>query len=218
MLWGIGLNYRAHADDLNATIPDEPASFIKADHTVIGPGESIVLPVQSSRVTAEAELGLIIGEEARDVSEDKALEHLVGVCPVLDQTAEDILQRNPRFLTRAKNFPTFFSFGPCLVTIDEVIERVGSLANLTVATVKNGAVHRAALVEGMVFSPEWLVSFHSQMMPLFPGDVISSGTPGAVVIEPGDRAECRIDAVGTLVNPVKGPPNRPSGRGGSVPW
>jgi len=110
-LWGIGLNYVDHADDLAAAHPTAPASSMKGDHTIIGPGEPIILPVQSRRVTAEGELGIVIGRECRNVEEADALEHVAGVCCVLDQTAEDILQENPRFLTRAKNFPTFFAFG-----------------------------------------------------------------------------------------------------------
>ncbi|WNI16471.1 fumarylacetoacetate hydrolase family protein [Actinacidiphila sp. ITFR-21] len=203
-IWGIGLNYRAHADDLGAGYPDEPASFIKADHTVIGPGEPIPLPRQSHRVTAEAELGLVIGSYTRDVAEQDAVARLWGVCPVLDQTAEDILQRNPRFLTRSKNFPGFFSFGPGITPIGEVLARFGSLAAIEVATVRNGEVWRSGAVADMIFGPEFLVSFHSRVMPLYPGDIISSGTPGAAVIADGDTAECRIAGIGVLSNPVSG--------------
>lgn len=197
-IWGIGLNYREHADDLEAAYPDEPASFIKGDHTIIGQGEPIPLPAQSRRVTAEAELGLVIGRYCRDVAPDAALDYVWGVCPVLDQTAEDILQRNPRFLTRAKNFPGFFSFGPGIVPM----HHVGELADVRVSTVRNGQVERSNLVSNMIFDPAFLVSFHSRVMPLFPGDVISTGTPGAVVINGGDVIECRIDGIGMLENPV----------------
>jgi 2-keto-4-pentenoate hydratase/2-oxohepta-3-ene-1,7-dioic acid hydratase in catechol pathway len=201
-IWGIGLNYRAHADDLSAVHPDEPASFIKADHTVIGPGEPIPLPAQSERVTAEAELGLVIGRPTRDVTEADAIGALWGVVPVLDQTAEDILRRNPRFLTRSKNFPGFFSFGPGITPIGEVLERFGSLAAIEVATVVDGEVRRADTVAHMIFGPAHLIAFHSAMMPLHPGDIISSGTPGAAVIAAGDTAECRIPGIGVLTNPV----------------
>ena len=119
-IWGIGLNYVAHATDLTETVPDEPASFMKGDHTIIGPGDPIPLPSQSERVTAEAELGLVIGRLCRDVEPENALDHVFGVCPVLDQTAEDILARNPRFLTRSKNFPGFLSFGPAIAALSEV--------------------------------------------------------------------------------------------------
>jgi 2-keto-4-pentenoate hydratase/2-oxohepta-3-ene-1,7-dioic acid hydratase in catechol pathway len=114
-------------------------------------------------------------------------------------TAEDILQRNPRFLTRAKNFDTFFSFGPELITPDEVLD----VMRLQVGTWKNGSLHRENLVANMAFPPHYLVAFHSNVMTLYPGDIISTGTPGAVVIEAGDMAECRIHGLGTLSNPVR---------------
>jgi 2-keto-4-pentenoate hydratase/2-oxohepta-3-ene-1,7-dioic acid hydratase in catechol pathway len=201
-IWGIGLNYVAHAGDLSESVPTEPASFIKGDHTIIGPGEPIVLPGQSKRVTAEAEIGLVIGKYCRDVSEAEALDHVFGVVTILDQTAEDILQRNPRFLTRSKNFPGFFSFGPEIVPLAEVRAKFPALGEIEVQTVHNGIVHRRNTVSNMAFSPEFLVSFHSAVMPLFPGDVISTGTPGAVVISGGDIVECRIPGIGSLRNPV----------------
>ena len=203
-IWGIGLNYSAHADDLAAPLPtQEPASFIKGDHTIIGPGQPIELPPQSERVTAEAELGLIIGRLCRNVSEADALGYDWGVCAILDQTAEDILQRNPRFLTRAKNFPTFFSFGPALVPLAEATAEI-ALPDLVVSTVRNGVVERTNSVSQMTFGPAALVSFHSQVMPLFPGDIISTGTPGAVQIRDGDVVECRITGLDALRNTVLG--------------
>lgn len=203
MIWGIGLNYVEHASDLTESVPDEPASFIKADHTVIGPGEEIPIPWQSRRTTAEAELGVVIGRYCRDVEPADALDHVGGVVPVLDQTAEDILERNPRFLTRSKNFPGFFSFGPRIVPLAEAVEAAGgSLADVEVATVINGAVHRANTVSHMRYDPAYLISFHSKVMPLYPGDIISTGTPGAVHVNPGDVVECRIPGVGVLANPV----------------
>ena len=200
---GTGLNYRAHAADLSAPVPVEPASFLKGDHTIIGSEDVIQLPEQSERVTAEAELGLIFGRECRNVSESDALQYVAGVCLILDQTAEDILQRNPRFLTRAKNFPGFFSFGPELVTIDEVLSRFGSLEKITVSTVNNGQVQASASVAEMIFSLPHLISFHSKVMPLFPGDILSTGTPGATVIKDGDLAEARIEGIGVLRNRVR---------------
>jgi 2-keto-4-pentenoate hydratase/2-oxohepta-3-ene-1,7-dioic acid hydratase in catechol pathway len=125
---GIGLNYGAHAGDLGEQAPrTSPASFIKGDHTIIGPGEPIVVPAGIGRVTAEAELGLVIGQTCYQVGVDEAMNYVAGVVPVLDQTAEAILLENPRFLTRAKNYPTFFSFGPDLITIDEVLTEAGLL-------------------------------------------------------------------------------------------
>ena len=198
-IWGIGLNYVEHAGDLSETAPsEEPASFMRPDTTIIGPDDEIVLPAQSERVTAEGELALVMGREAKDVSEEDAPLFVAGFTTVLDMTAEDILRRNPRFLTRSKSFDTFFSFGPELVTPDE-IEDVDALE---VATVLNGKVHRSNTVSNMTFPPWWLVSFHSRIMTLLPGDVISTGTPGAVIIQDGDVAECRITGFEPLSNPV----------------
>ena len=198
-IWGIGLNYVEHAGDLSEVAPaDEPASFMRPDTTIIGPGDEVVLPAQSERVTAEAELALIIGREARDVPEEDAPSVVAGFTTVLDMTAEDILRRNPRYLTRSKSFDTFFSFGPELVTPDEIED----VEALEVSTVLNGEVRRTNTVSNMTFSPWWLLSFHSRVMTLLPGDVISTGTPGAVVIEEGDVAECRISGFEPLSNPV----------------
>lgn len=199
-IWGIGLNYVEHAGDLRETAPSgEPASFMKPDTAVVGPGEEIRLPGQSGRVTGEAELGLVIGREAKNVSEGEAASVVAGLTTVVDMTAEDILQRNPRYLTRAKSFDTFFSFGPHLVTPDEVKD-VGAL---TVATVLNGKPTRVNSVSNMTFSPWFLVAFHSEVMTLLPGDVISTGTPGAVVIRDGDVVACHIEGFEPLANPVK---------------
>jgi 2-keto-4-pentenoate hydratase/2-oxohepta-3-ene-1,7-dioic acid hydratase in catechol pathway len=198
-IWGIGLNYVEHAGDLQEIAPsEEPASFMRPDTAIIGPGDEVVLPAQSERVTAEAELALIIGREAKDVLEEDAPSVVAGFTTVLDMTAEDILRRNPRYLTRAKSFDTFFSFGPELVTPDEMAD----LEALEVSTVLNGEVRRSNTVSKMTFSPWWLVSFHSRVMTLLPGDVISTGTPGAVVIQEGDVAECRITGFEPLSNPV----------------
>jgi 2-keto-4-pentenoate hydratase/2-oxohepta-3-ene-1,7-dioic acid hydratase in catechol pathway len=197
---GIGLNYREHAADLGAEQPPEPASFMKPRTTIIGPGDAIVLPRESSRVTAEAELGVIIGKRCRHVSAADADSVVFGYVPILDMTAEDILLRNPRFLTRAKSFDTFLSFGPVILTPDEI----NDLSNLTVRTVLNGAVAKSNQIRNMLFSPRRLISFHSNVMTFEPGDIISTGTPGAVPIMDGDVVECRIDGFPTLSNRVVG--------------
>lgn len=197
-IWGIGLNYVDHAADLAEKAPTEPASFMKPDTTIIGPGERIEIPVQSERTTAESELGVIIGRRCRDVEEKDAPGVIAGYTCVIDMTAEDILRRNPRYLTRSKSFDTFFSFGPVLVTPDEVPD----VMKLKVATVINGKVHRENTVSNMTFPPYFLVSFHSKVMTMLPGDIISTGTPGAAVINDGDVVECVIDGFERLVNPV----------------
>lgn len=208
---GIGLNYRAHAGDLGAVAPrTTPASFFKADHTIIGPGEAIVVPDAIGKITAEAELGLVIGRDCYQVDSDHALDYLAGVVPILDQTAEEMLLENPRFLTRVKNYPTFLSFGPVIITMDEVRAAFPDLAQLPVATVHNGQVHRADVVAGMMFSPAELLSFHSHVMPFHVGDILSTGTPGAVGITGGDTVACDLGGLTLLSNPVVNGPSLPS--------
>jgi 2-keto-4-pentenoate hydratase/2-oxohepta-3-ene-1,7-dioic acid hydratase in catechol pathway len=197
-IWGIGLNYKEHAADLRENTPDEPASFMKPRTTIIGHGDAIRLPQQSKRVTAEAELGVIIGKRCKNISESEAESVIFGYVPVLDMTAEDILQRNPRFLTRAKSFDTFFSFGPIIMTSEEIPDP----QELSIDTVLNGQVAKSNKVRNMIFTLNRLISFHSQVMTLEPGDIFSTGTPGAAVIHEGDVAECRIDGFHVLRNSV----------------
>ncbi|MQA06269.1 MAG: fumarylacetoacetate hydrolase [Streptosporangiales bacterium] len=201
---GIGLNYGAHAGDLGEQAPrTSPASFLKGNHTIAGPDEPIRRPGGIGTVTAEAEVGLVIGRPCYRVSVDEAMSYVAGICAVLDQTAEGVLLENPRYLTRVKNYPTFFTYGPDLITLDEVDAAVGSLDDLRVSTVHNGEVHRTDTVAGMTFSPAELLSFHSHVMPFAPGDVLATGTPGAVPIQPGDRVTCVLgDGFSELTNPV----------------
>ncbi len=102
-IWGIGLNYAEHAGDLDETAPaEEPASFMRPDTTIIGPGDTIHLPEGVRRVTAEAELAVVIGRETKDISEEEAPSVVAGFTTVLDMAAEDILRKNQRYLTRAR--------------------------------------------------------------------------------------------------------------------
>jgi 2-keto-4-pentenoate hydratase/2-oxohepta-3-ene-1,7-dioic acid hydratase in catechol pathway len=199
-IWGIGLNYQEHASDLSEKAPTiEPASFMKPDTTIIGHGDYIEIPLQSKSTTAEGELGIIIGRKCKDVERKDWLSVVAGFTTILDMTAEDILRKNPRYLTMSKSFDTFFSFGSLLLTPDEIEDVMG----LNVATVINGQVHASNVVANMTFPPDLLVSFHSRIMTMLPGDVISTGTPGAVPISEGDKVECWIDGFEPLVNPVK---------------
>ena len=199
-IWGIGLNYADHARDLDASAPTfAPASFMKPCTAIIGPGDPIKIPVQSEKTTAEAELGIVIGTRCKDVAPADWMRVVAGFTPILDMTAEDILRRNPRYLTLSKSFDTFFSFGPELLTVDEVTD----VLSLTVETVRNGRVHAHNTVAHMTFTPDRLVAFHSRVMTLLPGDVISTGTPGASPIAHGDRIACRITGFQELENPVE---------------
>lgn len=198
-IWGIGLNYVDHAGDLAEKAPTVyPGNFAKFDNTIIGPNDTIMIPVQSQKTTAEGELGIIFGKKCKDVEEKDWLSVVAGFTTIIDMTAEDILRINPRYLTHVKNFDTFFSFGPELVTPDEIED----VMKLKVATVLNGEVYAQNAICNMTFPPSYLVSFHTKVATMLPGDICSTGTPRAVHIQHGDVAECRIEGFEPLKNPV----------------
>ncbi len=198
-IFGIGLNYVDHAADLAEKAPSGiPASFFKPDTAVIGPGDTIKIPLQSDGTTAEAELGVIFGKECTDVEPENWLSVVAGFTTIIDMTAEDILRKNPRYLTVCKSFESFFAFGPQLVTPDEIED----VMKLNVATIYNGKVHAQNIVSNMTFPPDFLVSFHSKVMKMYPGDIISTGTPRAVHIKHGDTVACQIDGFAPLECPV----------------
>ena len=198
-IWGIGLNYADHARDLSEKTPEEiPASFIKPDTTIIGYGEEIKIPKLSTKTTGEAELGVIIGKECKDVEKENWLDYVAGFTTIIDMTAEDILRKNPRYLTLSKSFDTFFSFGPYFYTPEEI----RNVESLEVSTVINNEVYAKNTVSNMTFPPDFLVSFHSKVMTLLPGDIISTGTPKATPLKHGDQIECRISGFEPLKNKV----------------
>ena len=212
-IFGIGLNYVDHAGDIGDAAPQGfPGSFFKMADTLIGYGDEIQLPAlkEATRTTAEAELGVIMGKQCRDVSEENWLDAVAGYTTILDMTEESILkgneyvQGNPRYLTIVKNFPTFFSFGPQFVTPDEVPD----VLRLEVQSVHNGEVYAKNVVANMTHRPARLVSLHSSIQGWYPGDVLSTGTPRAFPIADGDEAECRIVGpdgfeMAPLKNPVR---------------
>lgn len=200
-IWCIGLNYVEHAADLDEKSPDEPASFMRPAVSLRGPGDPICLPPQSTQVTGEAELAVVIGRRCKYVSREEAYGVIAGFIPAIDMTAEDILRRNPRFLTRAKSFDTFLSMGPFLVTADE-IGGPDAVRAIEVSTCLNGERRRRNIGAHMRHDVFDLISFHSKVMTWEPGDVLLTGTPGAVAIKPGDVIGCDIPGIGTLENPV----------------
>jgi len=195
-IWCIGLNYRSHAEDIQAVQPEEPGSFMKPASCMFQPGEEIILPPPhlSNDVDAEGELGVIIGKTCRFVPAGDARNVIFGYTTTLDLTALDVLRKNPRYLTRAKSFDTFFSFGPVVVTVDEIAD----VDALEVITEHNGGVCSRDFVRNMRTRPYELVRFHSDYMTLHPGDLISTGCPKGARIRPGDRVRARIEGVGTL--------------------
>jgi len=201
-IWCIGLNYRSHAEDIQAVQPEEPGSFMKPASCMFQPGGNIVLPPPhlSNDVDAEGELGVIIGKTCRFVPAAEVRDVIFGYTTTLDLTALDVLRKNPRYLTRAKSFDTFFSFGPVVVTADEIAD----VDALELITEHNGAVCSRDFVRNMRTRPFELVRFHSDYMTLHPGDLISTGCPKGARIQAGDRVRARIEGVGTLEATVTG--------------
>ncbi len=211
-IFGIGLNYVDHAGDIGSAAPTGfPGSFFKQADTLVGPGDDILIPAlkEAQKTTAEAELGIILGKDCRDVAEENWQDVIVGYTTILDMTEESILKGNdfvpgnPRYLTIVKNFPTFFSFGPQLVTPDEVPDVLA----LEVQSVNNGEVYAKNVVANMTHQPAKLISLHSSIQGWYAGDVLSTGTPRAFHIQDGDMAECRIYGpegfeMAPLLNPV----------------
>ncbi|MEU3605963.1 fumarylacetoacetate hydrolase family protein [Streptomyces sp. NPDC035033] len=199
-LWGVGLNFTRHADDLEVRQPaGTPGSYLRPASCVIGDGDTILLPRQSDRVTAEAELGVVIGRDCKDVSPEDAPSVVFGFTTVLDMTAEDAIRVNPRYIPWAKGFDTFCSLGPWVVTPDEIPD----LSAVRISTVVGGRTIASHQVSAMMRDPYWQVAHFSGGMTLEAGSVIATGTPGAGVIRDGDVVEAVVEGVGHLRNTAR---------------
>ena len=196
----IGLNYQEHASDLDTSSPNTlPVVFFKYDNVIVGNEDTIKIPIMSYKTTGEAELGIIIGKECRNIKEENWMDYVAGFTTILDMTAEDILRQNPRYLTMSKCFDTFLSFGPVVYTSDEISD----VSSIQVSTVLNNTIVASNYVSNMMFTPAFIVSFLSSLFTLKPGDIISTGTPGAVHLRNKDVLECRIEGFSSLTNYVK---------------
>lgn len=192
----VGRNYPAHAAELGNTVPSEPLLFLKPPTTLIADGQEIIYPSQSKRVDYEGELGLIIGERAKNCTPDQAETKIWGYTIANDVTARD-LQRQDSQWTRAKGFDTFCPLGPWIV------RELSAGAKLQTFLNDEDSPRQSCLLEAMVFSPAVIVAYISQIMTLLPGDVILTGTPeGIAPLQPGDRVRIEIEGIGSLENPV----------------
>jgi 2-keto-4-pentenoate hydratase/2-oxohepta-3-ene-1,7-dioic acid hydratase in catechol pathway len=203
----IGLNYRDHAIETKAPIPEEPIVFCKMPTAMIGPDEAIVLPRVSSEVDYEAELVLVIGQKMKSVSEADAATGIFGYSVGHDVSARDWQKGKPGkqwFL--GKSFDTFAPLGPAIVTADEVPDT----SRLRIQCRINGETLQDSTTQELIFKPAQLVSYISQVMTLDAGDVIYTGTPPGVgmartparFLKEGDVVEIEIESVGLLSNPV----------------
>src|SRR5215208_3450537 len=192
----VGRNYREHAAELGNKVPDEPLLFLKAPSAVIFSGEDIVLPSASQQVEHEGELGVVIGRVARKIaSHEDPLSYVRGYTCVNDVTARDLQRKDVQF-TRGKSFDTFCPVGPCIETdIDP--------ANVVVQTRLNGEVKQKGNTADMAFPVAFVIRYISEIMTLYPGDLIATGTPSGVSrMKSGDIVEVEVNGIGVLQNHV----------------
>jgi 2-keto-4-pentenoate hydratase/2-oxohepta-3-ene-1,7-dioic acid hydratase in catechol pathway len=192
----VGLNYRDHAWELGMPVPDAPVIFLKPPTTVIGPEDTILYPAASSRVDYEAELGIVIKDRVKNIRPEEAGGHILGYTCANDVTARDLQKKDGQW-SRAKSFDTFCPVGPC-------IETGINPADLLVESYLNGARMQSSRTSQFIFKADFLVSFISQVMTLYPGDLIITGTPSGIgPMKPGDTIEVRIEGIGSLKNTVQ---------------
>jgi 2,4-diketo-3-deoxy-L-fuconate hydrolase len=203
----IGLNYEDHAAETGAAIPEKPIVFAKYPNTIVGPGEPIKIPPVTREPDYEAELGVVLGRRAKNVSESEALEHVFGYLNANDVSARDLQRSEGGQWTRAKSLDTFCPIGPYLVTRDEIEDP----QDLSIRCILNGEVMQDGSTSKMIFSVAKLVSFLSHGTTLEPGDIIITGTPPGVGmardpqvwLKPGDEVTIEIEGLGSLTNPVE---------------
>lgn len=192
----VGKNYADHAAEMETPIPQEPLLFLKPPTTVLGTERSIFYPSQSQQIDYEGELALVIGQRCKLCTPEVASDFIWGYTIANDVTARDLQKRDEQW-TRAKGFDTFCPLGPWIV------RELNSSAQLK--TFVNDAAEpvQSASIEQLIFAPDQLVSYISQIMTLLPGDVILTGTPAGVgSLQVGDRIRVEIEGIGQLNNTV----------------
>lgn len=201
----VGLNYRKHAEETNAPIPDFPILFNKFNNTINAHGANVYLPKVSQKVDYEAELVIVIGKTAKYVQREEALSHVFGYCNVNDISARDLQFRTHQWLL-GKSCDGFSPLGPYLVTADEI----GNPNTLDIRCTVNGEIRQHSNTADMIFHCDEIVSYISQHMTLVPGDIILTGTPAGVVVgypedkqvylKEGDVVTIAIEKLGSLTN------------------
>lgn len=202
----VGLNYRDHVAESGAEEPERPLLFGKFANALVGPGAAIRVPAGVEQVDFEAELGVVIGSEARDVTEADALSHVLGYTCVNDVSARDLQFADGQWL-RGKSLDTFCPTGPWIVTPDEIADP----QELDIACRVNGETMQSSTTAEMLFSVRELISFISRHMTLLPGDLIATGTPPGVgfartppvFLRDGDEVAVDIQGIGDLENHVE---------------
>ena len=196
----IGLNYSDHALETKMEVPSEPIMFFKATSAVVGPNDDIIIPKKSLKSDWEVELGVVIGKEARYISEEQSQDYIAGYCVVNDLSERAFQLEHAGQWVKGKSCDTFGPIGPYLVTKDEVADP----QNLKLWLDLNGKKMQDGSTKTMVYSVNFLISYISQFMSLQPGDIISTGTPPGVgmgmkpqvFLKPGDVMKLGIEGLG----------------------
>jgi len=201
----MGLNYRDHAEEAGQEIPEHPRWFAKFANSLCGDDAEVVLPAaHGGFVDYEAELAVVIGRQAHEVSADEALDHVAGAMNLNDVSARDLQLQNPLW-TSGKAIDTFAPCGPALVTLDEL----GELDDLYVRTRVNGQLVQDGSTADMIFGVAETIAWLSRTMTLVPGDIVATGTPAGVggfrgeFLRDGDTVEVEVEGLGTLRNEVR---------------
>ena len=199
----IGLNYSDHAAETGMEVPPEPIMFFKATSAVIGPNDNVIIPKKSVKSDWEVELGVVIGKDAKYISEDQSQNHIAGYCVINDLSEREFQLEHSGQWVKGKSCDTFGPIGPYLVTKDEVADP----QNLNLWLDLNGNRMQDGSTNTMVYGVNFLVSYISQFMSLQPGDIISTGTPPGVgmgmkpqvFLKPGDVMKLGIEGLGEQV-------------------
>ena len=193
-----GKNYKSHAKEMNSQVSSEPIIFLKAQNSIIGPSDKILLPADVGQVDYEGEIAVVIKKETENVSEEEALDYVLGYTCANDVTARE-LQRKDGQWTRSKSFKTFCPVGPWILPVQEYPK----YQNLSLTTYVNDKPVQSARASSMIFSIPYLVSFISKVMTLYPGDVILTGTPSGIgLLKRNYKVAIEVEPIGTLLNRV----------------
>jgi len=201
----IGLNYRDHAIETNAPIPEEPIVFSKAPSSLIGPEDPIEIPSISQQVDYEAELVVVVGERLKKSSQEQAQQAIFGYTAGNDISARDWQKGKPgKQWLLGKSFDTFAPIGPAIALASSILDP----QNLKIQSRLNGQLMQDSSTRELIFSPAMLLSYISQVLTIEPGDLLFTGTPAGVgvardpqvFLKPGDRIEVQIESIGTLSN------------------
>jgi 2-keto-4-pentenoate hydratase/2-oxohepta-3-ene-1,7-dioic acid hydratase in catechol pathway len=204
-VFAIGLNYRDHAAESGMALPPVPVVFFKMTTAIIGPGDPIILPVNSTQPDYEAELAFVIGRGGYRISASEALGHVYGYTIVNDVSARDVQFASSQW-SLSKSFPTFCPLGPAIVTADEIADPHALAISLSI----DGVVLQNSNTRELIFQVPALIEYISSITPLLPGDIVSTGTPSGVGLgrtpkrwlQPGESVTVTIEGLGSLTNPV----------------